>query len=581
MCPDPFFSIQNYPHKIRAGWFSVSLALLLLVSLEAACSLNRGSSTPGVPATTVAGAVTDPAIGLGGLSSYRATLHLSFDGTRDGTPLAWSQDLLLESDQAASARLLTIDRQGPDAGQAVHGMLIGQFGVMSLYQPAADEACQADSGNTALAIPEPARLLRSIQKPLAFDSSPQEKNGISTLHAIFGPPEVGAGSQAKGTGEIWIAQNGGYILRYSLEMNGSADDWGKGIEGVMRWDYNLEQVGQPLGLLPPMSCPLGMVDAPLPEDAAKVESKPGILTFTSSLDLAAAAQFYRDRLSARGWNEVMPAFLSSRAARLVFTQPDRQLIVHIRAGSPGTVQINLERIASVQPQSGTSATPGPQPTRASVSPTERVVSALNNLLGTKAAASALPSYHLESTQLRPVWSGEKINQSQESMTADVQGKNVHFIDRTAEPGKPAKVSEAYLLGDQEYDVRDGQLQPAGPGLASLAWTLWPLDPIVVISTGSIGAKAVGIEELEGRSVEAYELSGTGSSLGGLGGIGLPVTSVSGKVWVDGQTGALLKADLEYQAEVRDTGGTAQGNDSGSLKIDVTRIGNVTVTLPNQ
>ena len=193
----------------------------------------------------------------------------------------------------------------------------------------------------------------------------------------------------------------------------------------------------------------------------------------------------------------------------------------------------------------------------------------------------LPSYHLESTQDRPVWSGEKIDQSQESMTADVQGKNIHFIDRSTDPGKPAKVSEAYLLGEQEYDVREGQLQPPGPGLASLAWTMWPLDPIVVISTGSIGAKTAGTEELDGRSAEVYELSGTGSSLGGLGGIGLPVTTVTGKVWVDGQTGALLKADLEYQAEVRDTGGIVQGNGSGRLKIDVTRIGIVTVTLPNQ
>jgi hypothetical protein len=60
---------------------------------------------------------------------------------------------------------------------------------------------------------------------------------------------------------------------------------------------------------------------------------------------------------------------------------------------------------------------------------------------------------------------------------------------------------------------------------------------------------------------------------------LPIASVSGKIWVDQQTGALLKAVLDYQAEVTDSSGNDQGSGSGHVEITVTQVGNVTVALP--
>ena len=71
------------------------------------------------------------------------------------------------------------------------------------------------------------------------------------------PRAVGASPQAQVKGEIWVAKDGGYVISYILEINGAADDWGKGVEGVMRWKYNLETVGQPLGLLPSAGLPVG------------------------------------------------------------------------------------------------------------------------------------------------------------------------------------------------------------------------------------------------------------------------------------------------------------------------------------
>jgi hypothetical protein len=568
--------------KMRPGLLRPVAVVLLLAGAGLACSLIGGSSTStSSPANRGAGSLNNPAAGLEGLSSYRATLHLEFDGTQDGAPLAWSQALRLESDRTASARLLSIDRRGPDASQDADGILIGQFGSMTITRPAAEGACQGEVGETPLVIPEPASLLRPIQQSITYSGSPEERNGLSTLHAVLDARAVGASSEARVKGEMWVAEEGGYIVRYILEIDGTPDDWGKGIEGVMRWEYNLDEVGQELGLLPPPGCPLGMVDAPLPDDATGVEAQPGILTLTTGLDVAAAAEFYQDRLPGQGWSESDTAFLTPRAARLTFLQPGRQLVILIQAGLATQISITLENPAAPAPQTG-AATATPD-TGSAVEPMARVLASLNNLLYPGAVTPAFPSYHLEVDHKMPLWAGGKLDQSQEMLSADVQGKDVHFTDHKTTPGKPAKTAEAYLINDNEYVVTDGVVTP-GPGLTSLAWDLWPMDAVLIISVGSQGTTPAGTEVLEGRTAEVYNLDGSGA-LGGGAGVpalpGIPVTAARGKVWVDQETGALLKAVLDYEADVRDSSGATRGSGSGHLEIAVTQVGNVTVTLPGR
>ena len=186
--------------------------------------------------------------------------------------------------------------------------------------------------------------------------------------------------------------------------------------------------------------------------------------------------------------------------------------------------ITLEHPAASAPQTpaGT-ATPGGQAENPANDPVTRVVSSLNVLLDPGGETPAFPSYHLEVNHLAPAWADGKPAQKQDMLSADVQGKDVHFIDRETAPGGSVTTAEAYLIGDQEYDVKNGQVQPPEVSLTSLAWTLWPLDPTIIISSGATGAKAAGTEELEGRTAEIYELSGTGSALAGVSGLGPQVT----------------------------------------------------------
>ena len=117
-------------------------------------------------------------------------------------------------------------------------------------------------------------------------------------------------------------------------------------------------------------------------------------------------------------------------------------------------------------------------------------------------------------------------------------------------------------------------------MTGLAWILWPLDPAVILGTAANGAQASGTEVLDGRTAEVYTVDVSGA-MGATAGASLAVTSVSGQVWVDRETGALMKAELDYQADVKDQDGNIKGNGSGRLEITITQIGNVTVILPGQ
>jgi hypothetical protein len=328
----------------RLRRYSVPMtAVLLLAIAQLACSLGGGSVTPGTAPISLTEVGNTMSIGLDSLSAYRATLHMEFNGTRDGARLGWSQDLVLESDKPSSVRLLTMNRKGPDAGQDIEGMLTGQFGKMSIARIFAGAACNAETGATPPTIPDLANLLRPYHT-VSFSSSPKERNAISANKATLDAAAVGASPQAKVNGEVWVAIQGGYIVYYDLAIDGTEADWGKGTEGVMHWEYSLEAPGKDWNLLPPVGCPLGIVEAPKPDNAVEISNQPGVLILTTSLDVTAAAKFYQEHFAELGWKESGTAFLTPRNARLMFIKPDRQLVINIQDGPPTEIWITLGRL---------------------------------------------------------------------------------------------------------------------------------------------------------------------------------------------------------------------------------------------
>jgi hypothetical protein len=324
----------------------------------------------------------------------------------------------------------------------------------------------------------------------------------------------------------------------------------------------------------PDDCRPVLSDVPALDDAVDIIRLPGMLDYSSNSTPESITAFYVDYFTSGDWTQVGETLPDENRAVELFsrsTSEDIALVVVRREADVRRVTVSLFTEETVA-----AATPGPEvspETGGESSPMMRVVNGLNILLGMDAGHPAPPSFHMEAFHNAPGWEAGGVIHIQDRMTADVQGENIHFVDRETATNGTVTETECYLMGDLEYDVENGMLQPPGTGMKKLAWALWPLDPIAILGTGAGSAKSTGTEALDGRTDEIYDIDAGGDTLGGVAGVSLNITAVKGRVWIDRETGALVKAELDYRADVKDADGKVMDNADGRLEITVTNIGN--------
>lgn len=282
----------------------------------------------------------EPAAGLSDLSSYKATLSLSFDGTEAGQPSQWSKTYAMLVTLEPVARQLTIEKSGQvsDPDPVFMAEVAG-----AAYEWRGENACTAtmlEPGDSLAEQMEPAGFLTGVIG--AEEAGSETVNGVAANHYTFDERALGQLDLAQSTGEMWIASDGGYIVKYLLTTKGNADYFGEGIEGTITWDYALTDVNQPLTVELPKDCPAGMVDAPLLPDAADVVNVQGVLTYTTATSVADAAAFYQQQLPDLGWQLVADPVVAETLAVQDFTREDQQLSVTILVDEDGTtVQLVL------------------------------------------------------------------------------------------------------------------------------------------------------------------------------------------------------------------------------------------------
>lgn len=281
--------------------------------------------------------------GLAGLPSYKAALTLSFDGTRDGQPSQWSKTYVMLATNEPMERQLTLEKTG-DMSDLDLVSMIEMNGAA--YERRGENACTAmviDPENSLAGAWEPAGFLNGVIG--AEEAGRETVNDVASDKYTFDERAFGQSDIAKSKGEIWIASDGGYIVRYLVTTVGNADYFGEGLEGTLTWAYELTDVNQPVTITLPDDCPAGMVDAPLLPDATNVLNMPSILTYETGSSVADAAAFYQEQISGLGWTLGGEPAITETTALMEFTQGDQNLTVIITTDAGlTTVTIRLERL---------------------------------------------------------------------------------------------------------------------------------------------------------------------------------------------------------------------------------------------
>lgn len=250
---------------------------------------------------------------------------------------------------------------------------------------------------------------------------------------------------------------------------------------------------------------------------------------------------------------------------------------------------------SEPPADDSSATPAPAASAPAPAPApaksedahKRVADSLT-LLFTE-SPPPLGAYHVEMQRKGPEWDKDTSSVKTETseLKADVEGDSVHLQRTTTLEGTAPKSFDGYVIkrgmantegGGKELEVKDGKAE--GSFGVSIAWATVPLELLGPVTVGSAGARREGEEEVSGRKAEKYSLDSDRAPAGVMAMLGGDMDKLLGNVWVDAQTGALLKLVADYQRKVlkpdnKEVAGTAPQH----VELLVTNIGATKVTAP--
>ena len=212
---------------------------------------------------------------------------------------------------------------------------------------------------------------------------------------------------------------------------------------------------------------------------------------------------------------------------------------------------------------------------------EDLSGALNLVLGTTDEPSVFDSYHIELVLDTPVLSDDSTTIVNEltQISADVEGANVHILQ--IDPGETEQ-KEGFIIGEGEYKLVNGAKEDT-MGFIALSWAMWPMQVVLPYALAANWNTKTGTETLDGREADVYAFDSANapeSVQSGLAAYGMTGTlSANGTVWIDKETGAMLKLDMNYVTSLTDNDGKVVGDGNGHVTIDITGVNQTAVVEP--
>jgi hypothetical protein len=199
---------------------------------------------------------------------------------------------------------------------------------------------------------------------------------------------------------------------------------------------------------------------------------------------------------------------------------------------------------------------------------------------------ALRSLHLEIRAAQPRFDPGKKQALMDAwtLTADLEDDNVSVACHVKAGGTgEARTVQGWIIGEGRpggvpYQRVDGKLV-ISPALQHQCWArAYAWTP--ALSAAASGHKAAGEERIDGRLADKFVLAAGAKALDHVRPL-MNLDHAKGTVWLDRETGALLKAHIGYRANFAETRGSdkAVAAGEGHVEMLVSRVGKVKVKIP--
>ena len=218
--------------------------------------------------------LNDPQAGLGGLSDYQADLTVSFTGKQAGQPVD-TTETYTQSEWPALGALFTA-YETTDKNLQPQYFLSGDVGEAHYNRSEKAGTCSvywgpAAGGSSQFRL---ASFLGAIGAARTEDLETIE--GVSARRYSFDGASLGLAGEESANGQVWIADKGGYVVKYSLEVTGKDAFFGEGLEGTQRIEYLLSKVGTRPKVDYPDGCQPVLTGVPAMNDATGIVRLPDL-----------------------------------------------------------------------------------------------------------------------------------------------------------------------------------------------------------------------------------------------------------------------------------------------------------------
>ena len=247
--------------------------------------------------------------GLEGLRTYRSVFHMTFEGKDDdGQPVSGTWETLEEFTKDPQAQRISVTSsgfQGEEVGSTASFdfVTIGDTSYMVSEDGAGEGSCISMSAN------EEDLLDQSVFTPDMMGGVSGAKyvgteviNGIRSKHYRWSERGVALFGFAAAEGDVWVAADGEFVVKYTTEATGEGTFLGESQEeGTVTVDYELIEVNGNIVIEAPADCESPVGDIPIMPDAQEQTSFSGFVTYSSPTALADVVAFYEEEMAKGGW----------------------------------------------------------------------------------------------------------------------------------------------------------------------------------------------------------------------------------------------------------------------------------------
>ena len=297
-------TLNKYWGRVR-----LLLVILLVVVLISACAAGQNFTAPSPEDSSECELDCLKENSLDSLESYRLKLRQTTRWELDGQPFEETR-IILQSVTHSPVEMMHIKQFLYNAETGIIPISTDQYRMgsqtFSSERRNGQDVCRVFDLDTSplreQGIIDPAVYFGSSS--LQLEKEAEEVNGVKTDRFQVSGLNLPLENVFQDFATLWVAQKGGYIVRFILSARGQQLRDGEEIAVSVDWEFDLTDINQKFEIILSPDCQMqkAMFDSlPIPPSAVDVQLMDNFLTFSTPDSSEATAKFIRQGMQADQW----------------------------------------------------------------------------------------------------------------------------------------------------------------------------------------------------------------------------------------------------------------------------------------